>query len=323
MQIRKKIECKANPTFQMKYNSSFIGEWGNAHWFTYPQYFTVKQFPLQLDIELNTTCNIRCKKCFHSNEFIEPQRMQMELVKKLIREGSYKGLESIKLQYRGEPLMYNGLCEIIRYAKQWEINEVMFNSNGTLLTQDLAKELVDSGLDKIIFSIDSYKKKVYEDLHRGASFDSVIANIIYLKVHRTVQRRIKPIIRIQQVIQDENIKEGEKYVEFFKTIADQVAIEEYIDYSNTESIHLTMKDWACPQLWQRLFIWADGSVHPCCSLTSMSVGNIHKNTIEEIWSSIEMKTIRDFHKRGDSHAILMCLECPMRKHEYSKRLKNE
>lgn len=313
------MKVDVNPTFQMVVDKTNLSENLDSNWFQYPKNFTVKQFPLQLDIETNTICNIRCVKCFHSTRFIEPQRMPMELIKKLIREGSYKGLESIKLQYRGEPLLYRGIGEVIRYAKQYGIKEVMFNTNATLLTREMIDEIVVCGLDKIICSIDSYVKETYEKLHRGAKFDVVVNNLLKLQTYKGLSKRLRPILRVQKVMQRGNeFEDNEIYIKFWSIIAEQVAVEEFIDYNDNLERSMIMKDWACPQLWQRLFVWSDGTVHPCCCLESMEVGDIHKHTIELIWRSGLISELRQLHQQGRSHEIKMCRKCSMRKHEFHK-----
>jgi len=312
---------KVNPTFHMqvdKIKKTIKVE--EMNWYLYPELFKVAKFPLQLDIETNTVCNIRCIKCFHSSCYIKPQRMPMALIKELIREGSNKGLESIKLQYRGEPLMYQGIEEIVKYAKEYGIKEVMFNTNATLLTHEMSEKLIKAGLDKIICSVDSWDKDIYEKLHRGAKFDEVVNNLLHLNVAKKMKRKRRPIIRVQKVIQEGNKDEdNDKYVKFWSIIADQVAIEDYLDYNDNIETFQLMRFFACPQLWQRLFVWADGTVHPCCCLDSEQVGNVYNNTIEEIWLGEPLSTIRKLHQQGKSHEIEMCRKCPMRKHEFNKR----
>ncbi len=53
-------------------------------------------FSIHLDIELNSTCNLRCIKCYHSFDKPEPKEMPIDLVKKIIDEGVEKELASIK-----------------------------------------------------------------------------------------------------------------------------------------------------------------------------------------------------------------------------------
>ena len=319
------MKVDVNPTFHIQVDKTNLEiNVSEMNWYVYPKLFKVGRFPLQLDIETNTICNIRCVKCFHSSQYIDPQRMPMGLIKKVIREGSYKGLESIKLQYRGEPLRYYGIEEAVRYAKQYGIKEVMFNTNATLLTREMIEKLVKAGLDKIICSIDSYEEELYEKLHRGAKFDVVVNNLLKLQDYKNINGRLRPILRVQKVVQQGNRHENnEKYIKFWEIIADQVAIEEFIDYNDNLERSMIMKDWACPQLWQRLFVWADGTVHPCCCLESDEVGDIHRDrdTIELIWGGGQMTRFRQLHQQGRSHEIEMCRKCPMRKHEYQKQRK--
>ncbi len=316
----KKMDVNVNPTFHLKTDKSNSKEFDiESRWFKNPKEFIVEEFPLQLDIETNTICNLRCKKCFFSYTFLVPKEMELDYIKKMIREGSHKGLESIKFQYRGEPLMYQHLVEAIEYAKEYGI-KATFNTNGTLLNATLIAKLCRVGTDLIICSIDSYIKEVYEDLHRGGIFSKVLRNLKNLQTYKKVHHLIVPILRIQQVMQPANIGEREKYVEFWSKIAEQVSQVEYLDYKDTlPDGTKIMKNWACPSLWQRLIIWADGTVHPCCSLNSSVVGHIHAESIEKIWKGERMEELRNLHKRGQSHKDYACSRCAIRKHEYRKR----
>ena len=121
-------------------------------WNTYPVKRKVATFPIHLDIELNTTCNLKCVMCFQSFDPPEAQLMDLEMVKQIILEGAKYDLCSIKLNYRGEPLLYPHLIEVIKFAKQMGVIEVMFNTNGMLLDINKAAKLVKSGVDLIIFS---------------------------------------------------------------------------------------------------------------------------------------------------------------------------
>ena len=75
-------------------------------WHELPLYRNPGSFPLHLDIELTTTCNLKCIQCFQSFDPPEPQFMDFELYKKIIDQGP----KAVKLNYRGEPLLYPKDC---------------------------------------------------------------------------------------------------------------------------------------------------------------------------------------------------------------------
>jgi len=131
-------------------------------WNENPQKFIVGDFPIHVDIETITTCNLKCFMCVQSYDPPDPMKMDFKVFKKVIDECAGKGVCSIKTQYRGEPLLDTRMPDMIKYAKEKGILEVMFNTNATLLSEGTAKALIDAGLDKIICSVDGYTKDVYE-----------------------------------------------------------------------------------------------------------------------------------------------------------------
>ena len=90
-------------------------------------------------------------------------------------------IPSIKLNWRGEPLLNPHLSEIISYAKSSGIVDVIINTNATHLTEKKSIELIQSGLDYIIFSFDGGTKETYESNRvsrfKPNTFESVVANI--------------------------------------------------------------------------------------------------------------------------------------------------
>ena len=85
--------------------------------------------------------------------------MSFELYKKIIEECVNLKVPSIKLNWRGEPLLNSKISEFIKYAKQKGILEVSINTNAVTLTEEKSEKLIKSGLDVIIFSFDGGTKK--------------------------------------------------------------------------------------------------------------------------------------------------------------------
>lgn len=229
-------------------------------WNENPKKHIVDTFPIHLDLELNTQCNLKCFMCFQSYNPPKYALMDTKLFKKIIDEGAKKNLCSVKLQFRGEPLLDTRVADMVRYAKKKGIIEVMLNTNATFLNEELAKNLIEAGLDKIICSVDGYTKEVYESIRIGANFESVLDNIRYLQSLKKKMGSQKPIVRVQMIDMPITHHQINGYIKFWDKIADQIAITDILDHKEDAT---PLPDFACTQLWQRLLVLADGDVLPC------------------------------------------------------------
>lgn len=140
-------------------------------------------YPLQIDFELNATCNLACPMCPLSVEVNSEKKhllFPFELFKQIIDEGVAKGLKAIKLNYLNEPLLRKDLEQFIEYAKKAGVLDIYFSSNGLLLTKQRARSLIDSGLDRIQISIDAYSKEIYDKIRPGSDYHKVVGNVLSL-----------------------------------------------------------------------------------------------------------------------------------------------
>lgn len=296
-------------------------------WRENPQKHIVGTFPIHLDLEATTRCNLKCFMCFQSYDTPKSDIMDIKLFKKIIDEGVQRGLCSIKTQYRGEPLLYPAMTEMIRYAKNKGIIEVSFNTNATLLNEARTRSLIKVGLDKIICSIDGYTKDVYENVRIGASFETVLNNIKGIQRLKKEMDSKKPIVRVQMVDTPRNHHQIDEYLKFWGEIAEQVAVEDMLDWKAEEEDGTPLSDFACAQLWQRLVVLADGDVLPCCRAMRGGngklevLGNVKERSISEMWNSDKLNRFRELHKKGKSHKMRMCRVCGLRKSLITKRYK--
>lgn len=289
-------------------------------WESWPKDFYTGNFPLFIDIEVTSACNLKCRFCattFRGSK-IKKGFISFKHVRKIIDEGSEKGLFGVKFNIRGEPLLHPQIDEFVSYAKKKNLIDVYFNTNGMLLTAKMAQKLIDAGLDRISVSFEGYTKKQYERHRVGARFETVVSNI------DSIQRLKKklgvkfPKVRIQTVMLPEIKLDFDKYKEFWHGRVDEVA---YLDYKEMEGKHRGVEfPWACPQLWQRMAIWWDGTILPCNHDDDglLALANIDKSTIAQAWLSKKINEIRCAHKAGCAHSIPACDGCYLRDSEISK-----
>ena len=87
--------------------------------------------------------------------------MSLDVYRRIIDEGVEQGLCALKLQSRGESLIHPDILECVAYAKEKGVLDVHITTNGLLLSDEMARGLVENGLDLLVLS--------YDDFHMNAS----------------------------------------------------------------------------------------------------------------------------------------------------------
>ena len=128
-------------------------------------------------IEPTVACNLDCITCFR-NAWEQPiGRMSDETFERIL--DGLKKLSPIPDVYFGgigEPLFHPKTVEWIRRVKELGV-KVELITNGTILTEKIAHQLIDAGLDILWISLDGATPEHYEDVRLGAELPTVLANI--------------------------------------------------------------------------------------------------------------------------------------------------
>ncbi len=298
-------------------------------WNENPKHNIVEDFPLNLDLEVSSYCNLRCPMCYRTLENLEeknPSRlgfMDWRLFQKCIDEGSEYGLYAVKLNYEGEPLLHPKLPEMIAYAKKKGVVDVQFNTNGVLLKGDLAKKILDAGVDRVIISFDSIHKERYEAIRVGAKFEEVVRNVEEFVKLRDKSGRKGPCIRVSMVKMKENLDEVDEFYRFWKERGvDLVTYVNYVNYKGKDPnageryIAQPVKlrdDFICAQLWQRMFVLQDGTITPCCGdLDAQEVlGNAWTDSLHKVWLGARLTHLRELHWIGRYKEMKICQTCTL------------
>ena len=167
--------------------------------------------PLSVFIHVNSTCNLKCRMCDVGQEDDESAfaknllgdkrgDMPMELFKKIIDD--IKGFKPYVSMPATEPLLYGKLNDAIAYAKEASLR-VGIATNGYYLPER-AKDLVDSGLTKLVVSIDG-TRDVHDEI-RGVegTYDRIIEGIKKVVEHKKQKGVLEPYIYVNYVISDLN-----------------------------------------------------------------------------------------------------------------------
>lgn len=285
-------------------------------WKEYPKDFQQDAVPLHLDLEVTTRCNLKCKMCYHSFDPPEPEDMDRELMKDIIREFGEKGGKSIKFCYLGETLLYPKIVEAVKFAKSVGIVDTRIATNGNLLTLKMSEELIMAGLDLIIFSVDSMVPKVYKKIRIKGDLHKVIANLALLKYLKEFHKSETPKIQVQAIPFEENRLEIESgaYKQFYKQFADVVWVGPWcLEYKDASDLGPT-PNFRCPSPFQRLMVRANGDIWLCCGsqIESKYIGNYSDVNLEQVWNGDYMENVRTLMNEGKAHEIPACKECEER-----------
>jgi len=291
--------------------------------------------PLSIDIETASICDLACPHC--SREYIvTPDKiMGFDLYKKLINEASLLNVPSVKLNWRGEPLLNPKIHEYIAYAKEKGILEVSINTNAVALSKKRSESLIKSGLDVIIFSFDGGTKKTYEKMRPGRfnknSFESVYNNIKNFCLTKKEMNAKFPITKIQMVLTYDSRNEIKNFYDIFANIIDDVTVTQYNERGGSindlteeqklkvkkyfkennlpettpymvdinENIFVSTKRKPCEQIFQRLMVTFDGRVGMCCHDwgAQHGIGFVSKDAFSQK-SYLDVKNSIDIKKKG-------------------------
>ena len=171
--------------------------------------------PEIVQIESTNICNAKCVFCPRDEMHRRQGVMSFELFTKIVDECAELGITHVRVHNYGEPFIDRRLVEKVRYAKQKGIREVGMISNGSLITEAVARGMIEAGLDAINISVDASGKEVFESTRIGLSYDKVIANIERLVGLRAELGRRRPKLILSFVRQNNSVDE-QAFIEHWK-----------------------------------------------------------------------------------------------------------
>lgn len=279
--------------------------WNRLQWKYFPRKI-VPSFPLNIDIEISSRCQILCEHCFRQYVDVgENDLMPLSLYKKIVAECGRYGLFTLKFSMRGEPLLHPDIVEMVRFAKEQGIKEVWINTNGGLITDALADGLMRAGVDWITMSFDGLGK-MYESIRKPLRYEESLEKLRLLR--RTRDRlNANTLLNVQSLWSA--IKDNpHEYISLMKTIVDRVA---YNPDMNFKEIILEPDDgFVCPRLWQRLCITSRGNYLKCPSDFQMEeiLGTVDDYTVKEAWDRLQ-EVQRQLHLAGRKRESAVCNKC--------------
>src|SRR5580765_2242839 len=217
-----------------------------------------RRMPDIVQIESTNLCNAKCVFCPRDEMHRRQGVMAMDLYKKIVDECAALGITHVRVHNYGEPFLDRQLVEKVRYAKDRGIAEVGMISNGSLITEEIARGMIEAGLDAINISVDAAGKEIFERTRVNLDYETVIGNIRTLARLRDELGRRRPKLILSFVRQDNSADEQAFIAEWTK-VADKIHITDLHNWAGTLHGRSDVQ-FPCYRLWLTFTVLWDGWV---------------------------------------------------------------
>jgi len=301
------------------------------YWYYYNSVFGKSNVSLrELNIEFNSTCNLRCKFC--SLDFDKPREyMPAELLQKILDEvlndPRFANVQQLNLYNGGETLLHPKRLEmfaVIGEAKKKALAsgkkfpKVLLLTNGMLLREKLAKQILETGaLDVIQFSLDGGTPEKFEDLRVNAKWQPFYENV---KALQRLTREMNSPVQLKSItiVENEFPLNIEWMHEQFKEIIGLMShyeLRRLHDWGGEVTLEGNQKKivtkTGCMLLMHQMVLLPNGDVTVCCNdLNSKGViGNLNNQSLFDVYSSAERREYLDKLNSGRKHELELCKNC--------------
>lgn len=281
-------------------------------------------FPGRLQIETTNRCNAACAMCPILTMERPKGTMDFALFDRICQElAGMPPLRRIILHIMGEPMLNPDLTAMIRHLKKVAPHQpVDFSTNGSLLDAASAREVIESGVEAVNFSIDALNPETHAKIRKGLNFQKVMANLESFIELMAASGKTKPRILIQLIKMDLNRDEWQAFAELWQAKAAEhefltVYIKELWSWGGYLESGQAEKERAegslalpCGYPFDQLDVYWDGRVGFCCldEDIDLQVGDVNSQSLAGIWQSAELERIRAKFKRFDFSG-LRCATC--------------
>lgn len=275
-------------------------------------------FPMGLLVETINACNARCTMCPYPSMTRPKGTMDWDLYKRIVDEVAQHDVRRFQLNATNEPLLDPQIMKRIRYAKDKGIQGTRFFSNGSLLTEEKGRELLKSGLELMIISLDGATKETYESIRINLNYDVVVGNITRFLEMRKAEGLEFPKVELHMTVSQTNKEQADQFVKQFKPLADVVTATVAHDWAGQTGennplyvMNNTIPQTPCRRLWYDFNILWDGRVCLCCLDYDGKVilGNVNDQSIAAIWNGPAYDTVRTAHVNGEQTTLDLCNTC--------------
>ena len=295
----------------------------------------VHAYPYEVVIDSTNICQLRCPLCSTGGRISSRKRghMEFDTFKRIMDEVGPHALH-IYLHNWGESLLHKEINSFIRYAKNHKVAVSVSTNLSFSLSQDMVDELITSGLDTLVVSVDGVSRETYAKYRIGGNFELVMSNLNLLVERKRALCRKRPFLEWQFLRMKHNIHETNRAKEIAKKIGvDNIAFGVVLlpfginhkelaaswvpeDEMKTRIRYdLIERDMGrhCWWLWRAVVFNWDGTVSPCCYVDEESAifGDISKGSFKDIWNNQVYASARKLFSGYMNAGNIVCNRCGM------------
>ncbi len=290
-------------------------------------------YPISISFEPTTSCNLRCPECPSGlRAFTRPTGMlQNDFFRQTIDQLS-RDLLYLVFYFQGEPYLNPTFLDMVKYASEKGIYTAT-STNAHYLTEENARKTVESGLDRLIISIDGTTQDVYQQYRVGGKLHKVLEGAKNIVKWKKELKSKTPFVFFQFLV----VKPNEHQIEDVKRLAKEIGVDEVrfktaqvYDYGNdpnkliptisrfsryrrNKQGEMEIKNALsnhCWRLWHATVISWDGLVVPCCfdKDAQHPLGDLKGKSFKEVWHNDKYKRFREQVLLGRKN-IDICANC--------------
>lgn len=287
--------------------------------------------PHSFSIEPTSLCNLHCPECpTGKGEILRRNRdININLYKNIIEQIA-KTTSYVMLYLQGEPFLNNSIFEMIQLADKKKMY-LCISTNGHFMNKENARRTIESGLDRIIISLDGLTPEVYRQYRVRGNFQEVVQGIKNLVEAKKQLKSSTPYIILQFIVFKHNQHQISDVTEFGKSLGInkvQLKTAQLYDFEKGHKMLTDIYAYAryrkagegyelkrkmhnsCKRIWTIGVITTDGLMTPCCydKNATYSFGNVSTQPLNLVWKS---SSFMNYRKKvlTDRKAIDICSNC--------------
>lgn len=288
--------------------------------------------PMAMSVEPTTSCNLRCPECPSGlRAFTRPTGMLDQNFFQSVINQVHRHTTWLTFYFQGEPFLHPGFLEMVKYSVGKKIY-TSTSTNAHYLDDQTARKVVESGLQRLIISIDGVTQETYQQYRVGGRLEKVLEGTQNLVKWKKQLGSSTPHLIFQFLVVRPNEHEVDSLLQLarengvnevaLKTaqVYDYAAGNPLIPHNEKYSRYKLLPDGTyrlknkllnhCWKMWHSCVVTWDGKMVPCCfdKDAKYVMGDLKSKRFDQIWNNESYNNFRASLLKGRNE-IDICKNC--------------